>query len=253
MVNKKLRRIKRIISTHLLRIGIVAILLLMITLMVCGCLYIFELIKKNEDITTRSDEKDSIGALSEGVSKTEKTSNLCVVLDAGHGGNDGGTVTENVIEKNINLSVTLKVKALLEENNIEVILTRNSDKYVSLDERVTIANNAKADVFVSLHCNYFEDDESIMGMECYYNSPDEAESKEYAESIINTCALSDDIITREAKFENFYVLRNTICPAVLVEMGFLSNEIECQKLINNGYQQNIAERISAGIIQKLIE
>ena len=122
---------------------------------------------------------------------------------------------------------------------------------MELSQRVTIANNSEADVFVSLHCNFYEDDEAIAGMECYYSGSDAIESKEFAESIIHSAALVDDIITREAKPEGYYILRQTTMPAVLVEMGFLSNPSECQKLINKNYQKKLAEQLSAGIIQQL--
>lgn len=252
MANKKLRRIKRIISSYLLRIGIVLMLLLMITLMVCGCLYIYEHLIKNDtlrvnaDTVQNNDNGSTITAL-----ETDKASKFCVVLDAGHGGNDIGTSRGDIVEKDINLSIVLKVKTFLEESNIEVMLTRNSDEYVSLDQRVTVANNSNAHVFISIHCNYYEDDDSIAGMECYYSSPDASESKEYAESIINAVALSNDIITREAKVEDYYILRNATMPAVLVEMGFLSNYYECQKLLSEDYQDRLAQKISEGILHEL--
>lgn len=252
MMKKKPRRIKRIISAYLLRIGIILMLLLMLILMVCGCLYIFELFKNDKAIPTKSEGIQNNSTVSEtSRSENQELTDFCVVLDPGHGGSDGGTVKGNVVEKDINLSVALKVKEILEGSNIGVVLTRNKDECMELSQRVTIANNSEADVFVSLHCNFYEDDEAIAGMECYYSGSDAIESKEFAESIIHSAALVDDIITREAKPEGYYILRQTTMPAVLVEMGFLSNPSECQKLINKNYQKKLAEQLSAGIVQQL--
>lgn len=87
-------------------------------------------------------------------------------------------------------------------------------------------------------------------MECYYNNSNATESKGYAESIINAVSLSEDIETRYAKTEGYYVLRNTQLPAVLVEMGFLSNYSESQKLLDDDYQESLAQRIAEGISNK---
>ena len=70
---------------------------------------------------------------------------------------------------------------------------------MSLAQRTSIANESNADFFISLHCNYYEDDAQIAGLECYYNSPDATESKAYAESIIHAVSLSNDVKTRDAK------------------------------------------------------
>lgn len=91
-----------------------------------------------------------------------------VVLDAGHGGEDGGTVEQTAMEKEINLAVVLKMRELLENQDIRVVLTREQDMFMKLEERVQVANGEKADLFVSIHCNYYEKDSSIYGLECYY-------------------------------------------------------------------------------------
>ncbi len=172
-------------------------------------------------------------------------------MDAGHGGSDGGTVSGKAVEKDINISVALKLKAILENDNIEVILTRSSDENISLANRTSVANGSNADFFISLHCNYYEKDTQIAGLECYYNNSNETESKEYAESIIDAVSLSEDIETRYAKTEDYYVLRNTQMPAVLVEMGFLSNDSESQKLLDDDYQESLAQRIAEGISNEI--
>lgn len=239
---RKRKRLKKLILTYLLRAIVILVPIIMIVLMVCGCLYIYERFSKHNSVT---------GVYAGDGTLADNVPELCVVIDAGHGGSDGGTVSGEIIEKDINIAVALKLKAILENNNIEVILTRNSDENVSLDQRTTAANDVNADFFISLHCNYYEDDSQIAGLECYYNSSDATESKLYAESIINAVALSDDIKARDAKAESYYVLRYTQMPAVLVEMGFLSNYSECMKLVREDYQEILSQKIAEGILQEL--
>ena len=251
---RKRKKLKRLIIAYLLRAIVILIPIIMIILMVCGCLYIYDKFTEHDKFTNEADTED-IYADNDTTPVTSAKYNVpafCVVIDAGHGGSDGGTVSGEVIEKDINLSVALKLKAILEDNNIEVVLTRSSDENISLAQRTSIANESNADFFISLHCNYYEDDAQIAGLECYYNSPDAMESKAYAESIINAVSLSNDIKARDAKAEGYYVLRNTQMPAVLVEMGFLSNYSERQKLLSGDYQEILSQRIAEGILQELM-
>ncbi|MCM1499958.1 MAG: N-acetylmuramoyl-L-alanine amidase [Clostridium sp.] len=250
---RRRNKLKRLIIAYLLRIIVILIPLMMLVLMVCGCLYIYDKCTGHDRFTNITDAID-IYADNNTTPVTVAADNVlefCVVIDAGHGGSDGGTVSGEVIEKDINLSVALKLKAILEDNNIAVILTRSSDENISLAQRTSVANESNADFFISLHCNYYEDDARIAGLECYYNSSDEKESKAYAESIINAVSLNDDIKARDAKAEGYYVLRNTQMPAVLVEMGFLSNYSECKKLISDDYQEMMSQKIAEGILNKL--
>ena len=255
--HRKRKKVKQLVIAYLLRAVVILIPVTMIILMVCGCLYIYEKFTKEDEKTdictdiytnTDTDTDTNAGNGTAPITSTaDCVSKFCVIIDAGHGGSDGGTVSGKIIEKDINLSVALKLKTILEDNNIEVILTRNSDEKMSLAQRTSVANDSNADFFISLHCNYYEDDAQIAGLECYYNSPDATESKAYAESIIHAVSLSNDIKTRDAKTENYYVLRNTQIPAVLVEMGFLSNYSESQKLLSDDYQEILAQRMAEGI------
>lgn len=252
---RKRKKLKRRMIAYLLRATVISILIIMITLMGCGCLYIYEKFTKIDekiDICTDIYTDTKAGNETASIVSVEDTiPKFCVVIDAGHGGSDGGTVSGKVVEKDINLSVALKLKAILENDNIEVILTRSSDENMSLAERTSVANESNADFFISLHCNYYEKDAQIAGLECYYNNSNTVESKGYAESIINAVSLSEDIETRYAKTEGYYVLRNTQMPAVLVEMGFLSNYSESQKLLDDNYQESLAQRIAEGISNEI--
>ena len=172
---------------------------------------------------------------------------MCVILDAGHGGNDGGTYYNDVIEKDINLAVTLCLKNILEQKDVEVILTRSTDEYFGLDERVMMANQTSADLFVSIHCNYYEDSTSVRGIDCYY-VPGCKDGKLCAEKIVNSLKAADIYKVRGAKAEEFYVTEHTTMTALLVEVGFLSNATDRNNLMNAEYQENIALDMSKGIL-----
>lgn len=251
--HRKRKKLKRLIIAYLLRVAVILIPIIMIILMVCGCLYIRDKFTKYDRVTNEVDTKDTHtdNDITPVTSAEYNVPEFCVVIDAGHGGSDGGTVSGEVIEKDINLSVAMKLKAILEDNNIEVVLTRSSDEDISLAQRTSFANESNADFFISLHCNYYEDDAQIAGLECYYSSPEAKESKAYAESIINAVSLSDDIKARNAQTESYYVLRNTQMPAVLVEMGFLSNFSERQKLLSDDYQEILSQKIAEGIFNEM--
>ena len=258
---KKLRKrkIKRLMIAYLLRAIVILIPIIIMILMVCGCLYIYErFTKEDEKVNKYTDiytdiytDRNAGNDVAPVTSTENNVPGFCVVVDAGHGGSDGGTVSGKAVEKDINLSVALKLKAILENDNIEVILTRSSDENISLTDRISVANDSNADFFISLHCNYYEKDAQIAGLECYYNNSNATESKEYADSIINAVSLSEDIKTRYAKTAGYYVLRNTQKPAVLVEMGFLSNYSESQKLLDDDYQESLAQRIAEGISNEI--
>lgn len=176
-----------------------------------------------------------------------------VILDPGHGGSDGGAVAEfegtEVIEKDIDVAVTEMVKEILERENIEVVLTRDEDVDMDLKERTKFANSTGADLFVSLHCNTSEE-VSASGLECYYEKQGD-KGKELAENIMEAAAATGKIETRELRTEMMYVVRFTEMPATLVEMGFMSNAEELEKLCRTSYQQILAQAIADGILSTL--
>lgn len=176
-----------------------------------------------------------------------------VVLDPGHGGSDGGAVAKykgtEIIEKDLDEKVALKVKILLESANVEVLLTREEDVDVSLKERTAFANEASADLFVSLHCNTSEE-VSARGLECYYEREGE-KGKDLAENITAAAAKSGQIKTRDLHLDMMYVVRFTEMPSTLVEMGFMSNDEELALLCDDEYQQILAEAIADGILKTL--
>ena len=177
-----------------------------------------------------------------------------VILDPGHGGSDGGAVAmlngEEIAEKDIDVAVTNLVKMLLERKNIQVLLTRTEDVDMDLKARTRFANGTDADLFVSLHCNTVEDSREANGLECYYEKQGE-KGKTLAENIMAAAEATGKIETRELRTEMMYVVRFTDMPATLVEMGFMTNEEELEKLCRSSYQQVLAEAIAEGILQTL--
>lgn len=257
-------RKKRIMQAYIARACCVLLIIVMFVLMGCGCLYIYEHLfqKDKEDTKTEaSTDKDADTDTDTDVQPTGANipdadafqidaSGLKIVLDAGHGGNDGGTEGVNALEKEINLSVVLKMKTLLEDGGAEIILTRDEDEWCDLSERNYIANQTGADLFVSIHCNAFEDDASIAGLECYYHKNSDI-SKGYAETIVQGIEQTGDINTRYAMEQNYQVLRDSSIPAVLIEMGYLSNPTDCQNLISDDYQDLMAETLVQSIVDTL--
>lgn len=175
-----------------------------------------------------------------------------VVLDAGHGGKDVGTNSGKIYEKDINLNVTRLIQEMLEEQGVNVVMTRDKDTFLKLQERVDLVNEEDADLFVSIHCNSYEDDASIKGMDCYYPEGSEL-GEEYAKYIMEVVETCKDIKSRGYREETYYVTEHSEAPAVLIELGFMTNASECKKLNSESYQQLLAEELSAGILHGLEE
>lgn len=104
--------------------------------------------------------------------------------------------------------------------------------------------------FVSIHCNYFEEDASVSGLECYYFEESDC-GKQCAEKILETIADGGNVKTRNVKESDFYVLKRTKTPAVLVELGYLSNTKECRLLSEKEYQETLAEELVKGILASM--
>lgn len=172
--------------------------------------------------------------------------NRVIVLDAGHGGKDEGTAKGEIKEKDITLSITLKLKAELEKKGMTVILSRSDDTYLSLEERAGIANDVGADLMVSIHVDWFEDDDSIHGMTCHYMEGS-SDGKECALLMAESLRSLGTESVRGTMASDFSVLRNTSMPALLVETGYLSNKNDRANLTDDEYQQRLAEAMADGI------
>ncbi|MNZ69682.1 N-acetylmuramoyl-L-alanine amidase AmiC precursor [compost metagenome] len=173
-----------------------------------------------------------------------------IVIDPGHGGKDPGAAS--VIkrnEKEFNLSVALKIKALIEkEPKLRVHLTRSDDTYPELIDRVKFAEDLKADLFISIHANSILDKPSVSGTETYYSRP---ESKAFADVIHKHMLLATGLKDRKVKQANYKVIKETTMPAILLEAGYLSNTGDAQKLFTESVQDRIASEVVAGIKEYL--
>ena len=189
--------------------------------------------------------------------------NKVVYLDAGHGGYDPGASYFGISEKSLTLAIQSRVKAKLESEGYQVVTTRTSDTYVDLTDRSRAANASESDIFVSIHINA-SGSSATQGIETYYYQP-------YAEypSRINATyhanptrlSMSDTLANaiqsslinatgaqnQGVKRQTFAVLRETTAPAVLLELGFLSNPQEAARLSTSAYQETLANAIVAGI------
>ncbi|CAK7023179.1 N-acetylmuramoyl-L-alanine amidase [Tissierella sp.] len=171
-----------------------------------------------------------------------------VFLDAGHGGKDPGALGNSLREKDINLSVALKVGEILKRYNIDVLYSRTTDIFIELSERATMANKANADIFISIHCNA---DESVnaKGVETY-SYPSSSKGTTLAKYIQDSI-LQNKVYTldRGIKIANFAVLRQSIMPSALIELGFITNIEDCKILRSK--QDELALAISKGVLNNL--
>lgn len=172
-----------------------------------------------------------------------------VVLDAGHGAKDSGAVgVTGKYEKKFNLAIVLKAAELLKkENKIDVVLTRSDDTFLELKERVAIANNLKADLFISVHANSASSS-SASGTETYYERVD---SKALANVMHKYLVQATGLTDRGVRYGNFHVIRETKMPAVLLEVGYLSNKTDEALLFTEALQNKVAASIVSGIKEYL--
>ncbi|MCL2840943.1 MAG: N-acetylmuramoyl-L-alanine amidase [Defluviitaleaceae bacterium] len=181
-------------------------------------------------------------------------SNRVIVLDAGHGGWDPGMVQNKVEEKHINLSISQKLQTFLEQGGATVIITRLDDSDLASNKsgdmhvRRVIANASHADIFVSIHQNAFAS-KKVHGAQAFYFD-ESGNSQRLATAIQGRLReFADPGNKFKAKSnDNYFVLKQTEMPAVLVECGFLTNPGERSRLIDDAYQEKIAWSIYLGII-----
>ncbi|MCH5344427.1 MAG: N-acetylmuramoyl-L-alanine amidase [Acetatifactor sp.] len=190
----------------------------------------------------------SLGVYEDGTYTEANREDILIVLDPGHGGEDDGCVRQGIQEKDINLQIAHAVQTRLEELGYQVMFTRDSDNPLSLEERVQLANDAHADLYVSIHQNACEDN-APEGVEVWYCE------ETYGEASERLARLLSKFVVQETGAENreicetdsLYVIRESTMPSCLVETGFLSNANERAKLTNPEYQDRIAAGIVDGI------
>lgn len=189
--------------------------------------------------------------------QSEKTAKPIIILDPGHGGNDPGAIGPSGLkEKDVTLDIVLYMKGLLESAGYQVVLTRDGDYNVSqnpqnsrdeLNARVVIINNHNSAVLVSIHCNSAYSP-IPGGIEVFYYRD---EDKTFAEMVCNSLVEITGRYNRGAKRAEFFLLKNTNIPAILVEALFISNPIEEKLLMDPLYRRKIAGGIVTGILRYL--
>ena len=179
-----------------------------------------------------------------------------IVIDPGHGGEDPGKVGVNgALEKDINLQVAQKLKNKLEAQGLEVVMTREADvaaskKLEDMKQRVALIEKTKPSLVVSIHQNSFTD-ASVYGAQVFYYAESE-EGKSAAETVQEALLQVDPSNQRQMKGNNdYYMLKKTKAPTIIVECGFLSHEEEAKQLVVNEYQEELAEAICLGILKWL--
>ncbi|GAA3405005.1 N-acetylmuramoyl-L-alanine amidase [Paenibacillus hodogayensis] len=173
-----------------------------------------------------------------------------VVIDAGHGGSDPGASSLNSRkEKDFTLPVANKVyKLLQQEASIKTIMTRTDDTYPTLDDRVQLANEAKADLFVSIHGNSFKQKPTISGTETYYSRTD---SVLFAKLMHKWLLEATEFADRSVRQSDFKVIRETTMPALLLEVGYLTNAGDEAQMYSEPFQDRVAAAIVNGIKEQL--
>ncbi len=170
---------------------------------------------------------------------------LTIMLDAGHGGSDPGAQRGDIQEKEITLGIVKQLKKVLESRGAQVLLTRADDTFVSLEDRVNLTNSSGPTVFLSVHINALESTSDIHGIETYYQTE---QSRTLADFIHNALVTNLQAPDRSVRKARFYVINHTPVPAVLAEVGFISNKDERAKLISSDYQLQVAEALAQGVM-----
>ncbi len=200
---------------------------------------------KKETLTQRIPE--NISELptksSEKILKKRKSGEKVVVIDPGHGGIDYGAIRSGINEKDITTDVSLRVAKILRSDGFKVYMTRDEDKTLSLQERVDFAEENEPDIFVSIHVNSSEGT-TATGLETHY----------YHDYSIGLAKVVHEALTKHVNSKDrglfkskFYVINHTTMPAILVEIGFISNEDERQDMISEKRKQATAKAIAEGI------
>ena len=168
-----------------------------------------------------------------------------VVIDAGHGGFDRGAKPVNgIYEKDLTLDTAQRLARKLRQNGLHVIETRTGDYFVTLDNRVTISNRLTDSIFVSIHYNW-DKRKKASGIETFYLNPNSTRLASRIQSQMVDAYHGQD---RGIKSRKLYVLRNNKRPAVLCELGFISNSTENAKVQSSQTRQKLADNIATAIL-----
>ena len=179
-----------------------------------------------------------------------------VVIDAGHGGVDAGTQDNGVVEKEVTLNIALKLETLLKQCDVDTYMIRTTDVYMDHKERIQKANEIKAALFLSIHCDWFSDP-SLHGTQTLYLPSKTLAAGNLTE--LDYANLVQSELIKKLKTNNrginarpnIAVLRQATMPSVLVELGFLSNKGDAQRLASENFRQLVAEALAEGVMKSL--
>lgn len=166
-----------------------------------------------------------------------------VVIDAGHGGHDNGGQWGRVYEKHLALDTSYRLESKLKALGYQTVMTRRSDYFISLPQRVNMANRYRNAIFVSVHYNYTWK-QDVSGLETFYSSD---EGRRLAQHVQNGLIRRTRTVDRSAKYARFYVIRHAKIPAILVEGGFVSNSKERSRMKSGWFRDSVAQGIVDGI------
>lgn len=166
-----------------------------------------------------------------------------VVIDPGHGGHDNGGQWGRVYEKHLALDTAYRLEGKLKALGYQTVMTRRSDYFISLPQRVSTGNSYKNAIFVSIHYNYTWK-QDVSGLETFYSNE---QGRSLAYQVQNSLIKRTRTIDRKVKYARFYVIRNSTLPAILVEGGFVSNEPERSRMKSAWFRDTIAQGIVDGI------
>lgn len=166
-----------------------------------------------------------------------------VVIDPGHGGHDKGCQWGRVYEKHLCLDTALRLENALRKKGYRTAVLRRSDEFISLPQRVSMAARYNNSIFVSVHYNFTWRQEAS-GIETFYSTP---QSQSLAYYVNKSIMKRVKVVNRGVKTARYYVIRNALMPAILVECGFVSNPSERSNMRQAWYRQSVADGIADGI------
>ncbi len=166
-----------------------------------------------------------------------------VIIDAGHGGHDNGGQWGKVYEKHLALDTAYRLEGKLKSLGYQTVMTRRSDYFISLPQRVSMGNRYRNAIFVSIHYNYTWK-QDVSGLETFYSTD---EGRRLAQYVQNNLIQRTRTVDRSAKYARFYVIRHSKIPAILVEGGFVSNAAERNRMKSAWFRDTVAQGIVDGI------
>lgn len=183
-------------------------------------------------------------------SATFPLDNFTIVVDAGHGGNDDGAYYFNVSEKSVNLKAAKELKKQLEYEGANVVMTRSTDKTLSLQGRVNISKNTKPDAYISLHHNASKTgnatDKGYLVL--YTKSKEKAFAKDVYSGMKSVLSRKTTVPYETVRYQNLHVLRENPYIGTLVEYGYMSTPSELKKINTDSYRAYVAQGIVKGVI-----